>query len=101
MNTTREYTAYVGAGGDNPPAVQDAAEVQTAQLFGGYSLDRVTGGWIDPAGRLVREPSTRWQVVTALPEAQVRQWAEYLRTAFKQDMVLLTARGLDSIVEVK
>lgn len=35
-----------------------------ANVFGGYTETQATGGWINPNGRLVVEPSIRWIVLT-------------------------------------
>lgn len=35
---------------------------EAARLFGGYTLRSVTGGWVNPEGRLVEEPGYTLQV---------------------------------------
>ena len=64
------------------------AKLHAAQVFGGYSLSKVDGGWISPTGELVQETSWKWEVFTDL-DTEVRAFAVYLRESFRQECVLV------------
>lgn len=74
---------------------------EAARLFGGYSVIRIRGGWINGDGRLVREPGIVLEVVSErrlgelLPIA--RAFRETIKEVLEQEAIVLTAQTLDLV----
>lgn len=106
MNSMTQWVLYVGSERDSanqaiPLADQtrmlQTAQVLTAQRFGGFSIQPVHGGWIDPAtGGMVLERSYRFELVTDSDAALVQQWATEVGAVFHQTSVLLTGHALET-----
>lgn len=96
---TAMYIVYVGAEKDGLGgrisarecgAMSRAVEKDACRRFGGYSKNMIKGGWLDAAGRLVKERSFRYEIITDQPIQAIREWAELARTTFKQQVVLVS-----------
>lgn len=71
-----------------------------AKTYGGYSLVKGEGGWINPAGKLVEEPNISITVYSDLNISAVHQaTAEQLAVTFNQESVLLVRDTVPVIVE--
>jgi len=94
----RIATFYIGTGyaadGSHLDNVEDRVSFikdHAARIFGGYTADRVNGGWHDGA-KLVEEPALRLEVLTDQDANVIRQFAETAKTAFQQEAVALAVR---------
>jgi hypothetical protein len=94
----RIATFYIGLGykadGSTLNGVEDRVELiktHAAQIFGGYSADRVNGGWHD-GSNLVEEPALRIEVLTDQDASVIRQFAESAKIAFQQEAIALAVR---------
>lgn len=67
-----------------------AIKRRAAQLFGGYSLALVTGGWVNPDGELIEEMAIRLELVTEKP---VREFAVWAGRLLEQSGVLFVEYG--------
>lgn len=91
-----EYTLYLGSQQDSnghkikcPKCLLTPVEIETARQFGGYTVTPSHGGWISPDGKLVREKGYRIEVMTDKPYPSIRKWANWVRTKFAQNSVVL------------
>ena len=73
-------------------------------IFGGYTAALVAGGWVDSAGRLIEEASTRFEVYddstgedATIRAHAIRDVAKRVKLALDQDCVLLTTLAVSSI----
>lgn len=57
------------------------------EKFGGYSLIKMDGGWVNKQGKIVQEPSLKLELVTDLGEKSIIQLCKYITLEYKQDEV--------------
>lgn len=91
-------TFYIGTGFDaNASELRDIEsrtellKSHAATVFGGYSLDKVAGGWNGVSG-LVEEPALRLEVLTDATDQSIRRFAAFARKVFNQESVGLAIR---------
>lgn len=96
------YSGYERDAFDSPiaPAVASEmlhrCELRAVKTFGGYSRSMIQGGWLND-DHIVRETSVRWEIVTDQPmDAQVDQFAEFVREQFRQNTVIVSAQEVRS-----
>lgn len=76
---------------DSRPIIRQAMKTM-AKVFGGVSVTRMDGGWIDDMGELVEESSVSLSSFVDMDEVTLGSASvivEYLRDALNQDSVLL------------
>jgi hypothetical protein len=78
-------------------AMSRTVEREACKRFGGYSKHMIKGGWLDDAGRLIKERSFRYEIVTDRPVEEVMAWAELARTTFKQNTVIVSRHTTEMI----
>lgn len=76
----------------------DCIKREVAYYFGGYSLHKIEGGWINGVSRLVEEPGYVMEVVVVLPLHEVLKQAQRMRDFIKevlnQEAIVLTITRL-------
>lgn len=102
MAKTNKVTFAIGQGfdKDQKPIEQLAEKMDgvlliAAKMFGGYSADVIMGGWFNPMGLLIAEPSLIITVYTDKPVAVSRTFAEESAKLFNQESVLMTVETVD------
>ena len=80
--------------GDTALKYRHAAMLQAASLFGGFTAHGTDGGWADPQGNLITEPSWQLSVYTADTE-HASAFGQFLRDLFRQTSVYM---AVDSVV---
>lgn len=78
--------------------VIEQARKYAAKLFGGYTETLHNGGWYSPDGELVTERGLTFEVVIdpeKTPFVTVSNFATYLRTGFKQEVVLVVKEPVE------
>lgn len=98
---TVTWTIGIGEDRDGQAIVGDAADrmidharLMFASIYGGFTMVRGEGGWIDPSGRTVTEPCIVFTVHTDAAQ-DYRATARELRLIFRQDTVMLTVQSAD------
>lgn len=95
------YTIGQGFDQHNKPLTDVAgmranALADVARTFGGYTTHESSGGWIDPSGHLVTEPSLEVIVITDKPEQVIQTEAHRLASTFDQTSVMLTEEPIQA-----
>jgi hypothetical protein len=93
-----EFGFGVGQDADGNPIDQlqfvfafKVIRLKAVDLFGGYTMCKTTGGWIDPTGRLVEEPGYTLFVFSDFNEFEkYRMMAEIIKTELNQQAVAVT-----------
>jgi hypothetical protein len=69
-----------------------------AEVFGGYTLTIVSGGWLDGCGDLIEEESIILMAICTDEHrlASVPSLGVYLREAFNQEYVLVTVEEISA-----
>lgn len=78
----------------------DTLRRAAADVFGGYSLSHIEGGWINDKGALVAEGALRLEVYTDKAQVECRAFGERARAMFDQSAVLMdvaTAPGVEMV----
>lgn len=66
-----------------------AMKLEAAQLFGGYSISAVTGGWVNEKGLLIEEAAMRIEITASVTDGQIISFALRHAAALQQSSVLI------------
>ena len=102
-----QYSIIVGVGVDKAgrtiPAYVAEQEISffaddLSRKFGGCSVIRQSGYWIDDKQELVHEPSVRFDVLVSTPKASkkgIRLAAEHVKQRFNQSAVIVASSAVN------
>lgn len=77
---------------------RQAAYQRISETFGGMTTVNVMGGWISPTNGLVRERSWGIEIYTDSHTVEsARAIAEWLKSEFRQESVLVVVSPVDSV----
>jgi hypothetical protein len=74
---------------------------QAATMFGGYTLQNVEGGWINPSGALVEEGAIRLDIYSDSPRWKASVFARQAGARLRQDSVLLDYDGNPAFIDTR
>lgn len=107
MTNQSQFSLYIGVGETKDGYAITKTERKNgelsikqwaAELFGGYSMLQLNGGWINPNNELVQEPAIKLEILTKTDNATlVREFAKQCKELFNQEHVLMTVRNLDEL----
>jgi hypothetical protein len=83
----------------SPASVENALATELAKRFGGFTVDQITGGWVDESGEFHLESGLRW-IVAFEPAADKLEKARELFTVagvmLGEDWVHIEAETVDA-----
>jgi hypothetical protein len=96
-----KITFTIGIGKDKtgkpiPECDMELAKLRACKLiareFGGYTAYVANGGWVDPSGKLIEEPSLVISTITDKPGNRelAKDCAEGFKLSFNQDCIMVT-----------
>lgn len=73
------------------------AKLVAAKWFGGFSLSKVKGGWVDANGKFITDNAYRFEIFCQEEDdANLRLFASFLRNQFNQSAVLLAVNEIET-----